>query len=368
MKKIGIITFAYSNNNYGQLLQAYALMQFIKDQGYDSYLIDYRPDPWLELNRHQNIIVAYLKYFFKRFLNVFHVRKRKIETALDKRNFDLFRKQYLEYSPNVYYTYHDLKKNPPTADIFITGSDQVWAPRISDVSPYMLAFAKGCVKIAYAASFGGFSIPMAERQYIHKLLSEYQQIGMRELSGVETCKDLGLNNVVFTPDPTMLITPEQWLKIASPESPYSGNKKKIFVYSCYLPKGKLLDTIPQKENYEIIVVDIKNEDKDSAMLTIPQWLAAIRDADYVITNSFHATMFSLYFNTSFLTFKYDASKMNSRLTTIEKFVSVSDRIIGFGQASEMFDLLQTAIDWNTVNLELDKLRDVGVEFLHNNLS
>lgn len=369
MKKIAIITFSYSNDNYGQLLQAYALQEYLRNVGYDAYLIDYQPDSYLNLNRNQNILIAYIKYYIKNFLAYFNIRRSKI-TYPDRRHFGDFRSVYLNYYPHTYSTYRELQKNPPLADIYMTGSDQVWHPRVGDVSPYMLGFVKGGIKIAYAASLGGAPIPNHDISHIYNLLSQYKRIGIREISGVEAYRKIGLNSVEFTPDPTILLTQVQWQAIASKESPFKTKKKKIFIYSCYLPKGKLMEAIPANIDYEILVVDIINHDDSYSLLSINEWIAAIRDADYVITNSFHATMFSLYFNTKFVTFKYDdstKSQMNTRLDSIASLTGLPERFPDFSCIKNSSKILDSPIDWENVNKEIESLRTEGALFLEESL-
>ena len=369
MKKIAIITFSNSNDNYGQLLQAYALQAYLSNNGHDAVLIDYRPDPWFIIRRNQNLIMAYVKFYVKMFLAYCHIRNSK-KTSPDCRNFGEFRSSYLKYYPQIYTSYLELKKNPPLADVYKTGSDQVWHARVGDVSPYMLGFVKGGHKIAYAASLGGDSISSRNASYIYKLLSQYQRIGIREESGVEECKKIGLKNVEYTPDPTVLLTQAQWQTVASVQSPFKTTKKKILVYSCYLPKGKLLETIPENNDCEIIIVDIINHDEKYSLLSINDWIAAIRDADYVITNSFHATMFSLYFNTKFVTFRYDdkaVSKMNSRLDTIANLTDLPERFPSFAKGTDAFEILQSPVDWEKVNKKIRFLQSNGAGFLENNL-
>ena len=367
MKKIAIITFSNSNDNYGQLLQAYALQAFLNKSGNDAYLIDYQPDGWLTLNRNQNIVLAYIKNYIKRFSAFCHIRKPK-NILPDNRHFGEFRSLYLKYSPKTYASYNELKKNPPLADIYMTGSDQVWNPRVGDMSPYMLGFVKGKPKIAYAASLGGATIPKGDESYLYRLLSQYGKIGVREYSGVEECKRIGLKNVAFTPDPTVLLTKEQWLSVASVKSPFTTSKKKILVYSCYLPKGKLLETIPDNDDYEIIVVDIINHDNSYSLLSINDWIAAIRDADYVITNSFHATMFSIYLNTKFVTFRYDTSRMNTRLDTIADLTGLTERFPSFDRNKETFKILESPVNWEMVNEKVGQMRTFGRDFLEQNIS
>ena len=190
---------------------------------------------------------------------------------------------------------------------------------------------------------------------------------MRELSGVNICTSLNCENSQYTPDPTVLLDSTEWRKLFSSERVFKTNKKKIFIYSCYLSREELIGKFANLEDYEIIIEDVVNDDSDIAQLTLENWIQAIDEADYVITNSFHATMFSLYMNTPFITFKYSAankSRMNTRLDSILSQVKLTERFVSLDtNINDSFKILTKEIDWFSVNKELDIIRQIGTEYL-----
>lgn len=224
--------------------------------------------------------------------------------------------------------------------------------------------------MAYAASFGRPQLEEFEISVFKKELNKYKKIGVREESGVEICKNMGITNCQFTPDPTILLQPAEWKELMSPQHIFKTQKKKIFIYSCYLHRDELIEKFIKLEEFEIAIEDVLNDDKDIAMLSIEGWIKAINEADYVITNSFHATMFSLYMNTPFITYQYQGSgsKMNVRLTSILNQTNLTNHFVTLNtDLNTIFNILEDHIDWKSVNVKLDEIRKIGYEFLNDGL-
>ena len=377
-KTIAIITHAFSSRNYGQILQAYALHKYLEMQGHRPYIIDYRPG-LLEYTLQKKAFVSRLKWVIKnlpfvrnRFLNK-QAAKFRNESVNNRRQFDEFKSKYLHYSKLQYTTYSELKKNPPQADLYITGSDQVWGLCAQNPKPYLLAFTDSPHKMSYAASFGRSSLNDYELSTYQQELAKYKSIGVRELTGLDICKKLQLPNCHYTPDPTILLEPAEWKKLMPAEKLFQTDKKKIFIYSCYLQRDELIGKfvgVKGMDDYEIIIEDVVNHDADIAQLSLGNWIRAIYEADYVITNSFHATMFSLYLNTPFISLKNIGAKakMNTRIESILSQLKLENRSIPINAANEeIFKILQSPVDWERVNKEMSALRQIGYTYLQQNL-
>lgn len=378
MKTIAIITFSFSNKNYGQILQAYALQHYLQQIGHNAYLIDYYPMGGLEHNNPSKGIKDEIKYMLKQLpiLKQYIIKRgrRRYEQLYgnDVRNFEVFRRKYLKYSDLHYETLKELSRNPPKADIYITGSDQVWSRSVSNSAVYMLGFANPSKKkIAYAASFGRKQLEGYEKKDFQKYLSEYSAIGVREVSGVEICKSLQVGNACFTPDPTILLSSEGWRKLSEGHNPFRTSKKKIFVYSCYFKREDLIDKIKENNEYEVVIAEAEPAigEEDITILSPQSWIAAIDNADYVVSNSFHATMFSLYMNTNFVTIKHSgqAAHMNTRLDSILSMLNLTDRFVEKSKVASVIDVLGKDIDWDVVNKRMQDLRKTGVDFLTSNI-
>lgn len=373
---IAIATYAYSDRNYGQILQAYALQKYLENCGYHAYIIDYVPSS-IEYRIGSNRIEQGLKYLIKNLpiIKSFLIRrdnnKNIIELKNNDRDFTNFKRKYLHYSDRRYIQNKELRQNPPKADYYITGSDQVWARCVPNPYPYLLQFVDTPNKLSYAASFGRPQLEPYETSIFKKELKKYKKIGVREVSGVDICNSLGITNSQFTPDPTILLRPEEWKQLLSSTNLFKTKKKKIFIYSCYLRREELIEKFTGLDNYEIIIEDVINNDKDIANLHIEDWIKAIYEADYVISNSFHATMFSLYFNTPFITFRYtdNRSKMNTRLNSILNQTNLTYRFIQPDlDLKSIFNILNNKIEWENINTELEKIRQIGYNFIYDGLN
>ena len=372
-KIIAIATFAYSDRNYGQILQAFALQKYLENCGCEAYIIDYTPN-CLEYYLGPRESIQRIKYFIKNipFLKSYflHRGEKYINYKNHDRHFKDFKRKHLQFSNIKYTQIKELIDNPPKADFYITGSDQVWGRSVPNPYPYLLQFVDTPNKLSYAASFGRSQLEDFEIPVFKQELMKYKKIGVREVSGVSICERMNITNSQFTPDPTILLLPEEWKRLLSTEKLFKTKKKKIFIYSCYLRREELIGRFVGLDDYEIIIEDVINNDKDIAMLSLENWIKAISEADYVITNSFHATMFSLYMNTPFITFQYanKGKAMNTRLNSILDQLDLTYRFVHLNTNLDMvFDILNKQIEWNTINAQLDKIRQIGYDFINEGL-
>ena len=178
--KIGIMTFWWSDDNYGQLLQCYALQKFLKDLGHEVFVIKYR-------EKHKPLYTKILKALnpkkvFKFFTNTIKQRKVIAEQKQFNREFDKFRNRYITWTDRIYNSYDELKRNPPKADVYIVGSDQVWNPTIASTAgdalkAYFLDFGNENIKRwSYAASFGQVQLEQQWIEVITPLLKKFDYL------------------------------------------------------------------------------------------------------------------------------------------------------------------------------------------------
>jgi hypothetical protein len=370
--KIGIMTYWWSEDNYGQLLQCYALQKYLRDAGYDAYLIRYDPRNdfvktpfWKKVVKGLNPVrlYNYLKYKRKKSID-------KKEKAEHSRKFQEFRDAYLKQSEKIYYSYHELLQNPPEADVYIVGSDQVWnfyesplGQIKSKLSAYFLNFGKQETKrIAYAASFGKEHLNNDFIQEITPLLKNFDYVSVREKSGLSICHQCGIANAEWVPDPTMLLDGEQYRSLSNNtlinyDKPYCllymlGNKHNYSIQNIY-------DWADKKELDVVYISGNRQHDTyKKAYATIPEWLYLIDHADYVITNSYHCSVFSLLFQKKFgvipLIGKY--SGMNSRFESLFEQFQIEKKFItdtieidsNWDTASDIFAGIRTSCKLNDV--------------------
>ncbi len=341
--KIGILTFWWSNDNYGQLLQCYALQKYLRDMGHDAFLIKYNYNSDLVKNPlFFKLLKALNPIFLVRFfLNRKHIVDLNKEEKSHNREFETFRMKYIRSSEKIYNSYLELKDDSPEADIYIVGSDQVWnykyldTPRSASFRPMFLDFGNEQVKrIAYAASWGVKELPEEIRKIIKPFLSKFDYIGVREKSGLELCRECDRDDAEWVCDPTLLLSANTYRKIYLENDISKPKIKYILLYmlnnECDFDIQQVYDFAEKKE-LEVIYVTgngiIDKRQKNYA--TIPEWLYLVDNAEYVITNSFHCGVFSTIFYKQFgivpLTGK--AEGMNVRFESLFELRGIGNRFI-----------------------------------------
>lgn len=327
------MTFWWSNDNYGQLLQCYALQKYLLDSGHDVFLIRFKPE-------NEN------SFSLKRLLKVFnpakvirYISNKKRLKQLQKeqqnnlsRRFDDFRAKYIVQSEQIYTSYNDLKTNPPEADIYIVGSDQVWnfgsVGTGEYISTYCLQFAPEHAKLlSYAASFGVDSLTDEVSNYIRPLLNSFSNVSVRENSGIEICKKIGINADIVC-DPTLLLDKVQWSQLK--EKKEKNSRKYVFLYlltnTCVFSVRELkqwtdsknMDLVYVSGNTAYCQTDFDDKNIDKSYLSINQWLHYLSNAEYIITNSFHCCVFSLIFSKKVGVIPLSSSlgRTNDRINTL----------------------------------------------------
>ncbi len=338
--KIGTLTLWKTQENYGAALQCYALIKFLQKRGHDAKLV-------------KNIEQGFQKQsLFHRFVTLLCMLikeksfpKRSSENVkpikIVDRDFATFFGKYIpSYAKE--YTLEDLNNNPLGVDALICGSDQVW----STISPSYYLQMKGHFKrVAYAASFGGFDIiNVFDRRKVSSWMKSFDLITVREYEGVEICKGLGCKATVV-PDPTLLLDKKEYLSIAD-QSYNTGDKPYILLYLLGNTMNLEVKTIVEfarAHNLEIKYVAShgREDEYEKIYPTIEQWLALIRDAKYIITNSFHGTVFSLIFGIPFITIPLIGvySRMNGRIEDLLGNTLLINRMYN-GNLSVLFEPMQ----------------------------
>ena len=363
--KVGIMTFWWSNDNYGQLLQAYALSTYISELGHEAELIDY----------------SFLSHPFMQFCERI-VKRVAGSTRYEqryRRHFDQFRTHRLKFSEKHYQSMPALKKSPPDYDVMICGSDQVWhyhnipipwfMRRFTDA--YMLNFGKdSCIRVAYAASMGVTKVREKDLALITDKLARFTSIGMRERSSVamvsDVCGELG--HVQWVPDPTLLVSPQVYDAILPKEG---VPIPEFFMYSLgntSIIDGKEIARIlaAEKRTYAYTSCQYANDYSANAAPRIEEWLYLIKHAGTVITNSFHGIMFAIVFNTEFFYYPLAAEVKgaDTRITSVLDLLGIRDRaLMNYQDVLRIVREPQERIDWHLVNEKLDTFRAVGHTFL-----
>ncbi len=382
--KIGVMTFWHGNSNYGQIMQCWAMQQFLKRQGHEPYVIRFVPSNY----------TSPLKRFFKKILFVeqirnarefflnhhtYHVKKRN-RIYDHKRQFDEFRRNHLDFSENIYYDIHQIQNNPPVADAYIVGSDQVWAQMLDSINSraFYLDFGRPETKrIAYAPSFVVKEYPVAYRKELKTLLQRFDAVSCREYSGVDICKSIGIKAAKVL-DPTFLVERDDYLSLIG--EPIE-KKKQIFIYSLNIssPEQIRWNELRQyaKDTGQKVIVtpsqgyfaaeELFGDDVQYLYASPQQWLKTIAESELVVTPSFHGVVLSIILGTPFVyvPLKGTYETGNSRVIDLLEDLNLISRVIN--DVNDYNSIIQHVIVWNRVLDSLKKTRLESILFLQDAL-
>lgn len=362
MKDVKVIT-RHAVANYGSLLQTYATQVVLEKLGYQPAIINYIP------REEQGWYMALVRF-----------RVRGVESQNRIKQWAFFVSQFVNYSVSylmfkrfrkglireteLYNSLDELRANPPNADIYMTGSDQVWG-RISG-RPYDGAFflefvppGKKC--IAYSASFGSETTAIEPDQLV-RMIKKYSALNVRELSGLRILQDHGFSECKHVLDPTLLLDRKDWAKMASGQR---RPQRYILVYQLHQSRdfenfAEQVSVMTGLPVYRLScsMNSILQKGKLVYMTSPQAFLQYFLDAQYILTDSFHATVFSIIFNKRFVTIKPATS--STRIKSILQVFNLEDRLL---KDWNDFDWLDKAIDYDDVNARLDALRNDSLEAL-----
>jgi hypothetical protein len=369
--KIGIVTFYWSEENYGQILQCYALQKYLHDAGHDPYLIRYFPrndrvpTPFLlRCLKGLNIckLIRFLLSIKASFLN-------RREKAKHPRFFDAFREKHLKQSGRVYHSYNELLTCPPDGDAYIVGSDQVWnfhfwGSHLNNVknimNAYLLNFGGDDKKrIAYAASFGKEKLEKEFNLEFSRLLHNFDYVSVREESGKDICCECGFRNSKLVPDPTLLLNVDNYrLLYKDVQVKLSKPYCVLYMLDISYNLNMRLDLFAKNRKLEIVYItgDYHYSKYNKTYPSIPEWLYLIDQADYVITNSFHGTVFSILFQKDFIVLPLrNLPERNIRMESLLTRLGLSERFIK-NKNTGFFEFTQN-IDWTGVSKKLENVKN-----------
>lgn len=363
-KKVGIITL-HRVVNYGSVLQTYALQEKIEELGCDVEVIDYYPERLTMLGMLSRIKNKGDK--FKKSIILRTVARIIIFPSYIIRfnMFFKFLKKHIKMTKKTYKTHQDIRNEKFDFDIYCTGSDQVWNCGWNEQFdyPYYLDFAPDDKKkIAYAASFGKSELDDSEVELTKKYLSRYDSISLRELSGVKIVEKLGIENSVNVLDPTLLLNGDEWRKISFNKF---KNEDYILVYN--LNRNKKIDNyaknLSKKTGLKVKFLSYQLHEfyKNGKIYCNPQvedFLALIDNAKYVITDSFHATAFSINFNTQFVIVY--PGKYSTRLQSILEILNLENRV---AKSEDDLSVIENDIDFDNVNNVMKKMRSDSLNWI-----
>ena len=354
MKKIAIITL-YDELNIGFKLQNYAVQVFFSEMGYDVKTI-----------LHWEMYSVSIRVVLEQACRIIGFPKRRAHIPrmqkLRRNRFIQFTEKYLKLGEtvNINHIPESFKKK---YDFFVTGSDQVWhnwTNTAEEVDFYMLSFAEQKQRIAFAPSFGKTTITSYKEKYIEGLKG-FDNLSCREEAGANLINELTGKKAEVLLDPTMLIDREYWEKIE--KKPNWVNDDYLLVYSLGerpAAVSELIDKISRREKLQ--VVDILNIDMKEQYTTSPdEFVYLVHHANCVVTDSFHASVFSILFQTDFVVFDRDtttSAKMTSRIDTLLGKFNLQDRKM----SDNSFESLHNC-SFDAVQFVIEKEKQIAKQFI-----
>jgi len=341
--------------NYGSSLQAYALMKYLMNLGHDVEIIDYKPD---YLTQRYNLFAlsprlsnnAALKFFYY----AVKIPLRLISYRPRKKAFDWFTNNYLSVTTRTYHSNEELEADPPQADIYFAGSDQIWNtlyPNGKDPAFYLQFSSNTSVKASYAASF---SINYIEKNYVERVklwLQTLDYISVRESTGLSILRSVGLQGVQVM-DPVFLLSSDEWQKLAT-----GGRAFKDYILLYDFENNPVIENfakkLSQKTGYQLVSITdwfkLKYANKNINNASPCDFLKLLINSSVFISNSFHGTAFSIIFNKEFYTFKRINQEVNSRMKDLLFSLELGNRMV----TNEMQVDITDKINYNNVNAILN---------------
>lgn len=365
--KIALVIFRIGPS-HGSLLQTYALFNVLKSLGHTVTIINRKDRLSLKTFIKRTLYRTYKTFRGERFDYV--VSTEVIPSRIMK-NMNLFVDKYLS---SVLVEFTDIDFKHCDFEAFVIGSDQVWRPKfVQDITYYYLNFVKSLKnikRITYAASFGvdNWEYSSEESILCKNLAQLFDAISVREDSGVELCKKhLGVN-AVHVLDPTMLLDAVDYINLIVDKSNLIPSKTLAFsILDNNIAKLKIIDMI--SERLDLMPISIKADESNLNFVetSIEFWLDEIRKSSFIITDSFHATVFAIIFNKPFIVIG-NKFRGTGRLSSLLNMFGLNNRMVFEEENINWDNLLNENIDWGKINTHRSFLKSVSLSFLKNNLS
>lgn len=368
--KIGVLSsYAYicKVNNYGSLLQYFALQTYLTRCGYEVY--------WIRFNnkteKKSSLISRYIR------TKLFNSNFKISINHFNKDGFDSFIQKNINLSNLEYNSYRAIKKNPPLADLYIVGSDQVW----SGYSPdrYLMFISHDKPKISYAVSFGKSGVKKYLKPLMWYYLKGFKKISVREKSGIKICYSVGRKDAEYVIDPTFLLTKNDYMEFVNKEKIKSESKPYIYSYFVNpfndnrFPYVESFNELVEKTHCKIITTAIQGAEKafEEKYIINPsplKWIELIANADYVLTNSFHGMAFSIIMRKQFLIMpqKGVGEEQNNRQMDLLSTLELNNRV--YNDNLSILEQIEKPINWRRVEFKINQFVNYSKEFLKTNLA
>ena len=334
---VGILTYHWEDN-YGATLQAYATYRAVSELGHTPMLIDLR--------------LPYAPPLVSRLV-----------FALKRHRFNAFRRKYFtRLSPLCYHSVEELRANPPQCDCYLTGSDQTWNPHIAKrlLPAYFLTFGPDTTRrITYATSIGLDRWPGSEAisdGEIRRALSRFDSLLLREDTGIGICRDVFGHEATQVADPVLLHTDYSELIGSSPAPSGEVIAYKLIDDAGFYEMAAETAHRLGKPIRSIGSIRRMKGYRSTYPESVQDWVRRFASAEYVLTDSFHGTVFSLLYHKPFVIYTGDPKRV-TRIESLLRQVNLTDRILHSGATpADMHRIALTPIDWKSVDEAIAAMR------------
>lgn len=366
--KIKTLT-TYNVYNYGASLQAFALMRYLQKEGHSVEIINYQPEYLTRWYNYKwvNPESPMSKYSFTRFIYRILKFLQRQTTLKSKKKFDYFNHKILNETKQIYHSYNELKDNPPKADLYIVGSDQIWNTyyETGKDPAFYLDFVNEGIKASYAASFSYIDINNQEKDRIKSSLNTFEHVSVREFHGLKILQDMNIKGT-WVLDPVFLLAVDDWKRIMTK---FEKKEKYLLIYDFERDKSiKEFAQLYAKAN------GLKIYAINSAYPTIyahrnfpntgpKEFITLIYNCDAFVSNSFHGTAFSIIFNKPVFIFNRQKHKVNSRMESLAKLFEIENCILPHD--GDYSSTLNIKFDFDNINKIKEREIATSKKFIQN---
>lgn len=369
MKKIGLMTLHHDKSSFGACLQGFALWHYLS-QSNDCEMVNL---PVTKNKEHKDTLIIQIKVLIAKCLTFLkNFRKPEYKKALYDskvriKNFETFNS--LIKMSNKWWTKEEIYQDPPSYDVWVSGSDQLWNPRIYfDIEPYLLGFTRDEDKrVSYASSLGVLEIEPNYEQLFKYAIPRFHSIAMREASAIPVIQrftNIKIENVL---DPTFLLSKEEWRTFAKP---IDVQKKYLICYFLSYTSEVISFCKKQAESLKLAPLFISTKAED--VLRFPdakfiqdagpsEFIYLIDNSDFVLTDSFHGTVFSIIFEKQFITYIGRNIKASSRITNMLTSLDIPNNVLSSLQIKD------SKIDYDVVRKHLAKRITESKDYLNKSI-
>ena len=378
--KVGILTIL-NVNNYGAELQCCALYRKLQQLGYDAEVINYlfgiHPEHVFDGEKRsvpiplKQLIKVKLLPVVQNMFCMFHQKNKRLRN----KRFDEFHAKYNHLTSTVYPSVKSLYEAKFNYDVLCIGSDQVWNyMKGYSLEPFFACFDKNNTKkITYASSIGLSSLSVEAEQVFKKELASFAYISVREQQASEILEKLLNRKIDVVLDPTLILNKQEWIEVAKYDM--CPKEKYLLVYIVTIKPCDYVLTlarhIAKQRNLKIVRIcrdaypEHSGSDVEEILTAGPSdFVGLFSKAEFVVTNSFHGTVFSINFSKPFYSVIKSHHSTNSRLTSILKKLGLEDRIVPVGSQLPMI----SDIDFSDPSAKLEAERKLSIEYINKALS